>query len=633
MQNYFVVVKVHPIHSLHRRRGFLTKYTHARFIWTSECIADGAELLAAVSVLSPTLFLGARSNITSVADFAMATGAELFVRTIRQLEIDTIFTLVGDHLNEVLVQAAASGIRIVDMRHESGVTHAADAWARIHRKPALSLVTGGPGHTNSLTGIATANLAGSPLIAVSGSRASTLAHRQAFQDIDQVGMARPVVKWAAEPPHASLIPFYLTRAYAEANTGRKGAVHLTIPVDLFTGRVDSGETAVTPPQEALPGPSLADIARAVELLRSAERPVAIAGSGVWWSGAGEALQQFIEHVSLPLYTITMARGVVSDDHPLVMGYADPALNGATRSAFREADLFVVVGKRIDYRLALGGERLFPPDARFIQIDIHPEELGFNRRLDVAICADARLALEALLRAAGPEAWPRRAWHGRLLALRAEWQEDLAREAGNVAAPLHPAAFFHELNRALPADILYSWDGGDFAHWGRAILPARVTGGWLRLGPLGTIGAALPHSLALQLANPQRRVVAITGDGALGFYLAEMDSLARHALPVVLIVGNDAGWGLERELQSFASQSFPNKGAATVACELQSARYDLVMKAFSGDGETIDRLDQVAPAIRRAFAARVPYCLNVRIRGVRSPFTDWQIQWKKPGKKP
>src|SRR3984957_12470341 len=348
----------------------------------------------------------------------MPNGAELFVQSIKELGIDRIFTLVGDHLNEVLSVAAREGIHILDMRHESGVTHAADAWARITRKPALSLVTGGPGHTNSLTGIATANLAGSPLIAVSGSRASTLAHRQAFQDIDQIGMARPVVKWAAELPHASLIPFYLTRAYAAANTGRKGAVHLTIPVDLFTAGVDVDPTAAAPPPEALPGPSPVDVARAVELLRSAKRPIAIAGSGVWWSGAGDALRQFIEHISLPLYTITMARGTVSDDHPLVMGYADPALNGAARSAFREADLFLVVGKRIDYRLALGGERLFRPDARFIQIDIHPEELGLNRRLHVAICADVRLALETLFRAAGPDMRTRRAWLHRGLSLRA-----------------------------------------------------------------------------------------------------------------------------------------------------------------------------------------------------------------------
>src|SRR5580658_11382651 len=350
----------------------------------------------------------------------MPTGAQLFAQTVTQLGIDTIFTLVGDHLNEVLVEVAASGIRVVDMRHESGVTHAADAWARVHRKPALSLVTGGPGHTNSLSGIATAHLAGSPLTAVSGGRASTLAHRQAFQDIDQVGMARPVVKWADQPPEAALIPFYLTRAYVEANTGRKGAVHLTIPVDLFTANATGSPAVPAAPAGGLPYPDPADTSRAVSLLRSAERPIVIAGSGVWWSGAGDALRQFIEHTSMPLYTITMARGIVPDDHPLVMGYADPALNAAVRTAFREADLFLVVGKRIDYRLALGGERLFPRDARFIQIDIHAEELGLNRPLEVAICADARLALEALVQAAGPHPWTDarkpRPWLDRLLSL-------------------------------------------------------------------------------------------------------------------------------------------------------------------------------------------------------------------------
>src|SRR5215831_6225330 len=196
----------------------------------------------------------------------MPSGAELFVRSIKALGIGQIFTLVGDHLNEVLAVAAREGIRVLDMRHESGVTHMADAWARITRKPALSLVTGGPGHTNSLTGIATANLAASPLIAVSGSRATTAGERQAFQDIDQVSTARPIVKWAAQPPNAAQIPFYLGRAYAEANTGRKGAVHLTIPVDLFTAKTES-PAAVPRPVEDMPAlPGSHEIAQAMELL-------------------------------------------------------------------------------------------------------------------------------------------------------------------------------------------------------------------------------------------------------------------------------------------------------------------------------------------------------------------------------
>ncbi len=551
----------------------------------------------------------------------MPNGAELFVRAAARLGIDTIFTLVGDHLNEVLAVAARQAMRVIDLRHESAVTHAADAWARIHRRPALALVTGGPGHTNSLTGVATAQLAGSPLIAVSGARASTLAHREAFQDIDQVAMARPVVKWAAEPPSAAEIPFYLARAYAIADSGRKGAVHLTIPVNLFRGEGGWLEPRERP--AATTACAACDAGRAIQMLRAAERPVVIAGSGIWWARAEDALRRFIEHTSLPLYTITMARGAVSDDHPLVMGYADPALNHAVQTVFREADLFLVIGKRIDYRLALGGPRLFPPEARFIQIDIHPEELGLNRRLDLAICADARPALEALAEAAGAEKWPERPWLERVRALRREWEARLARAAGDSAAPLDPAAFFRELKTALPPRTLLSWDGGDFTHWGRASLPALEAGGWLRLGPLGTIGASLPNGLALQLAHPGQPVAIITGDGSAGFYLAEMESLVRHKLPVVLIVGNDAGWGLERELQKWA---YGND--RTVACELQSARYDLIMKGFGGEGETIERRDQVRPAVERAFGSGVPYCVNVKIRGVRSPFTEWQIAGKK-----
>jgi acetolactate synthase-1/2/3 large subunit len=206
-------------------------------------------------------------------------------------------------------------------------------------------------------------------------------------------------------------------------------------------------------------------------------------------------------------------------------------------------------------------------------------------------------------------------------LRGTWRAKLAAVADG-ESPLHPAAFYQALAAAFPPDVLYSWDGGDFAHWGRAILPAREPGGWLRLGPLGTIGSALPNGIALKLAHPDRPVAIITGDGALGFYLAEMDTLVRHKLPVVLIVGNDAGWGLERELQSLVTN-----GSETVACELSAARYDGIMQAFGGAGETIERLEEVRPAVERAFSSNVPYCLNVRIRGVRSPFTEWQIAGK------
>jgi acetolactate synthase-1/2/3 large subunit len=549
----------------------------------------------------------------------MPTGAELFVRALAQLNISRVFTLVGDHLNEVLVEAARAGIHIFDMRHESAVTHAADTMARATRKPALTLVTGGPGHTNSLTGIATAFLNASPVIGVSGSRATNVADRGAFQDIDQVNMARPVVKWAAEVPSSAQIPFYLGRAYNEANSGRKGPVHLTIPVDIFTAQAEQPANLPLPLAEPILAPGAQEIEETISALKSARRPVVIAGSGIWWADACEELRHFVELTSLPVYTITLAKGAISDEHPLCLGYADPALNKAVHKAFKEADLFLVLGKRIDYRLSLGGPRLFSPSAKFIQVDIHPAELGLNRKLEVAINADVRSTLHSLIAAAGPTPWAPLPWLDQLRTWKCEWESQLAEQTRSSISPMHPAAFFAEFKKCSPPDLVYSWDGGDVVHWGRATNPIDQPGHWFRLGPLGTIGAGLPNGIALKLAYPDKPVAIITGDGSLGFYIAEMDTAVRHKLPVVIIVGNDGGWGLERELQG---------GGNAVACELRRTRYDLIMQGFGGAGETIDTLDQVKPAVDRAFSSGVPYCLNVNVTGVRSPFTEWQIAGKK-----
>jgi acetolactate synthase-1/2/3 large subunit len=369
------------------------------------------------------------------------------------------------------------------------------------------------------------------------------------------------------------------------------------------------------------GPSAEEVAAALGLLEKAERPVVIAGSGVWWADAAKELKQFLDRTSLPYYSVTMARGVLRDDYKTAMGYSDGALNKAVHQVFPEADVVLVLGKRIDYRMALGGPRLFSPQAKFIQVDCHAQELGLTRKLELGICADLRATLAAMVVTLGKSRWkPRTAWLKRQRALRDEWQARLAATAADTSSPIHPAAFFAELKKSLPENVLYAWDGGDFIHWGRATLPANNHGGWLRLGPLGTIGSALPISAAVQLAHPDRPVAMITGDGSLGFYIAELDTLVRYNLPVVIIVGNDAGWGLERELQGAMCGS-------TVACELRPTRYDLVMRGFGGEGENITELSEVGPAVTRAFASRRPYLLNVHIRGARSPFTEWQLGGK------
>jgi acetolactate synthase-1/2/3 large subunit len=257
----------------------------------------------------------------------------------------------------------------------------------------------------------------------------------------------------------------------------------------------------------------------------------------------------------------------------------------------------------------------------IQVDIHPQELGNTRNLEVGICADLKATLSVFNDMIRKKDWaPRASWIRRLRDHNEEWRLEVEAMAEDRGTPLHPVAFFHTLRKVL-GDPLYSWDGGDFVHWGRYVLPATRAGGWLRLGPMATIGAGLPNAVALQLANPNERVVMITGDGSLGFYIGEFDTLVRHGLPIVIIVGNDGAWGVELELQK-ATQG------TTVACELLRTRYDLVMKGFGGEGETVEDLEGVAPAIERAFAAGKPYLLNVMIRGVRSPFTEWAISRKK-----
>ncbi len=553
----------------------------------------------------------------------MATGAELFASSLVKLGIREIFTLVGDHLNDVLLAIEKNKIKVIDFRHESGVTHAADAWARIHRVPALSLVTGGPGHTNSLTGIATAYLAGAPLIAVSGATSTALAGRQVFQVIDQVGMTRPVVKWAAQAESAAQIPYLLGRAYNESMAGRMGPVHLTVPVDIFAQRTETSLPLPMPVAAPHLAPSEEETQRILSMLREAKRPIVIAGSGVWWGRAENELARFIKASKLPLFTVTMARAIVPDSGANTFGYADPAINKAVLPAFREADVVLLLGKRLDYRLALGGPRLFDPATKIIQVDLHAPELGSARPVSLGVCADVKAALASMVQAIGKKTWETNPkWTRQLKKYSGEYQDSLSSLGSDRASPLHPAAVFACLRDSLPKDTLYSWDGGDFVHWGRAMIPANERGGWLRLGPMGTIGSALPNAVSLQMANPGKPVVLITGDGSLGFYIAELETLVRYGLPVVVIVGNDGGWGLERELQRELT------GGETVACELRQTRYDLVMKGFGGDGETVDTIDALRAGVGRAFAAGKPYLLNVIVRGSRSPFTEWQIQGKK-----
>lgn len=551
----------------------------------------------------------------------MPSGAELFADSLQRLGVSHVFTLVGDHLNEALQTLDRRGFTIVDTRHESAAVHMADGWARMTRRLGVSLVTGAPGHTNSITGIATAHATGSPLLAVSGMSDSRRRDRNAFQDMDQLALVDGVVKYAAAPADASQIPFHVGLAARQALTGRPGAAHLSIPVDQFTAEVaDPGSGPRGPVLVHRASPESRDIDRTIDLLDRAERPVVIAGGGAWWADAGDQLKTFIERAQTPLFTITLARGLVSDEHPLCFGYADPTLNRAAEAALRRADFVLVLGKRIDYRLRLGAARLFDPHAKFAQVDVESAELGLNRRLDVGMPADVGCALDELNAALEGRPTPdRSSWLAEVRRARDEYAVEVERLASEPSEPMHALNFYREMRRWAPPEATLCWDGGDFVHWGRYYIPARRPGHWLRLGGLAGLGVGFPISLAAQILRPNQRSILVTGDGSLGFYLAEMDTAVRFNLPVILIVGNDGGWGIERELQK------GRYGDRTIACELRRTRYDLVMKGFGGDGEHVERPEQIRPALDRALRSDKPFLINVEVKGAGSPFTQYQLQ--------
>jgi thiamine pyrophosphate-dependent acetolactate synthase large subunit-like protein len=555
----------------------------------------------------------------------MPNGAELFIDSLKKLGVTHIFTLVGDHLNEILRVADREGLSIVDTRHEAAAVHMADGWGRITRTPGVSMVTGGPGHTNSISGIATAHTTGSPIVAVSGMSSSAGRDRNAFQDIDQLALVQGITKYAAIPGTVGQIPFHVRKAFQEAVQGRAGASHLSVPVDMLTSKVkEHAPLPAGPIVPQRPAPLAWDVARLIDLLDGAERPVVIAGSGAWWADAGEELREFVEKASLPLFTVCLARGVVSDDHPLCFGYGDPTLSRAAAKAFKEADLVVVLGKKLDYRLRLGGTQLFSADAKFVQVDIHAEELGLNRALEVAMLADVKVTLQQINEALGSRPAPdRTAWLGQVRQAEEAWEQELASVAAKPGSPMHPLHFFMQMRNWVPENATLCWDGGDFVHWGRCSIPARRPMHWLRLGALAGLGACFPIGLTAKILRPDSPSIIISGDGSLGFYAAEMDTAVRHNLPVIIIVGNDGGWGIERELQLGTYG-----GDTTVACELRRTRYDLVMKGFGGEGEFVEQPEDIRPALDRALKSEKPYLINVDIRGARSPFTQYQLAGKK-----
>ncbi len=557
----------------------------------------------------------------------MVTGAELLVRALRAERVDTVFTLVGDHILPAIDATVDRGIRLVDTRHESAAMHMADGWARATGSVGVCLVNGGPGHANVIAGLAVTHAVETPVVQISGRVAIAQEGLLASQELDQVAMAAPVSKgaWLVRAP--AQIPQAVATAFRAALNGRPGPVHLTVPLDVQEAQVDESHAAVLPATGARAvsraAPEAASVEQAMTLLRAAERPVIVVGAAARYSVDPAALQALAERARLPVFTVEQARGLLADDHELCFGYADTALNGAA-AHIRQADAVLLIGKRLDWRIGYGRPPAIATDARVIQVEADPLEIGRNRAVDLALVGDVGAGVDALAAAAarpdhaGAGNATRAAWLGELRAARQAHLVELERLAEDPEAPLHPMRVVRAVEPHLPADAFVVMDAGDFVQWPRSYLKALRPGRWIRTGPLGHLGVGLPMALGCLVADPTVRAALFIGDGGLGFYFMELDTAIRHSLPLVVVVGNDAAWGIDQRYQ------LAYYGRA-VATDLRPVRYDRLMIELGGHGEHVEGPDELPAAIERAFGARRPALVNVAVRRITSPLADAAIR--------
>ncbi len=521
-------------------------------------------------------------------------GGHLVARRLRAHGVTKLFTLSGGHLFSIYDGCRAEGIDIVDVRHEQTAAFAAEGWAKVTRTPGVAALTAGPGVTNGMSAIASAQQNHSPILVLGGRAPAMRWGQGSLQEIDHVPFVAPLTKLAATPARTSDIPPLVDAALAAAVAPHGGPVFLDFPLDVvFSEGEEGGEHAPLPDAAAGPPPEADELDAAIALLRAARRPVIMAGTDLYWGHGEAALRALAEELRIPVFLNGLARGCLPADHELFFA--------RTRSAaLRDADVALVVGAPLDFRLGFGAS--FGAETQIVAIDRarpardHPREVA-------ARLYGGLSAILGELRAAGGRA-PDADWVGGL-----REAEDAAR-AGERAellddrAPLHPMRVYGELGALLDRDAIVIGDGGDFVSYAGRMIDSYQPGCWLDPGPYGCLGSGPGFALAAKLAHPGRQVVLLLGDGAFGFSGMEFDTLARHGVAVVGVMGNNGIWGLEKHPMEFIY-------GYSVAADLRpETRYDTVVEALGGHGELVRTPAELRPALERAFAAGVPALVNV-----------------------
>lgn len=543
------------------------------------------------------------------------TGGELLLKCLKEAGISTLFGVLDGSFNPFLAKLDEYGMRFINPRHEAAAAHMAEAYARIRGEPAVVIGGIGPGAANMVSGIVTAFAEGSPVIALSGQRRRNIIYPDrggSFQNVDLLGLYRPVTKWSSGVRNWRRLPELIGRAFCEATSGRPGPVYLEIPEDIMRGTGDPTMVAVWPQtryRAGRPGAGEpATIDQAAEMLVAGERPLLHAGAGVSWAGAWAEFLALADHLAAAMTTSLSARGVVPEDHPR---YFHALNRDALEAARSEADVVLVVGGRLGELDGWGRPPSWgdPAEQKTIQVDVDPASIGLNRPVDVGILGDARAVLPALRAAVRKRAEPRQEHEGfeRYRALTQAWREQLDVTLHASGGQVNPGRMVQAVRDLFPRDAITVMDGGNTSLWTASFNPILAPRSYLYTAKFGHLGTGLPYAIGAKLAAPERPVYLVSGDGALGFNIQELETARRYGLPITVIVSCDQGWGMERSSQLFAQIG------DLVECDLfPDTRYDLVAQAFGCHGELVNELDQLQPALERASESGRPALVQVMV---------------------
>ncbi|HEX2050948.1 MAG TPA: acetolactate synthase [Actinomycetota bacterium] len=522
---------------------------------------------------------------------ARGHGGDAAAAALRALGVPHVFSLSGGHVFPIFDGCHRAGIRVIDVRHEQTAGFAAEGWARLTRSPGVAVVTAGPGVTNVVSPLAQARFNRAPVVVLAGRAPGFRWGQGSLQEIDHVPFVDPIAP-AATVGAAADVARRIVAAATDAATPPRGPVFLDFPLEVLFDDAELDAPEPAPPAAAAPDAGAVDAVARV--LAGARRPVVVAGSNVWLDRAEHALRAFARAARAPVFTNGQGRGCIPADDEL-------AFARSRSRALRAADVVVVAGTPLDFRLGFGAS--FAPGAAIVHLDSHESLLARHVDCEAALAAPLDAALGALA-AAVERPCDSKEWLAELRATEDAKRAEAAAEACSDAAPIHPLRVFAELVPLLERDAVVVGDGGDFVSYAGREIPSYEPGCWLDPGPFGCLGCGFGYALAARLAHPGRQVVLLLGDGAFGFAGMELETLVRHGLPVVCVVGNNGIWGLEKH---------PMRAlyGYDVAADLRPGiRYDEVAEAFGGRGELVTDPAELRGALERALAAGEPALVNV-----------------------